>query len=121
MENKITRLFEEHHVNISECSRKTGIPYGTLYDIAKGKTPFDRLNIGYVIKIAHVFGMTADELLGDIELDPNRYELCRIYDEMGITARRALLACAEALHDTFIEEGQYAIYEDMAADQDSNR
>ena len=121
MENKITRLFEELNVNISDCSRKAGIPYGTLYDIAKGKTPFERVNIGYVIKIAHVFGMTADELLGDIELDPNRYELCKIYDEMSHTARRALLACAEALHDTFIEEGQDAVYESMAADQDSFR
>ena len=121
MENKITRLFEEQRINISDCSRKTGIPYGTLYDIAKGKTPFERVNIGYVIKIAHVFGMTADELVGDAELDPDRYELCKIYDEMGGTGRRALLACAEALHDAFMEEVQDAIYQDMAIDAASNR
>ena len=114
MENKITRLFEEQRINISDCSRKTGIPYGTLYDIAKGKTPFERVNIGYIIKIAHVFGMTADDLIGDAELDPDRYELCRIYDEMCSTGRRALLACAEALHDTFLEEMEDALNQERA-------
>ena len=116
MENKITRLFEEQKVNISEVARKADIPYGTLYDIVKGNTPFEQVKISHVIKIAHVFGMTADDLIGDADLDADRYELCKIYDEMGINGRRALLACAEALHDTFMEEVQDAIHAAMAHD-----
>lgn len=46
MSGKIQKLFEEQDVNISQMSRKTGIPYGTLYDIAIGKTSFDKIKIG---------------------------------------------------------------------------
>ena len=116
MENKITRLFEEHKANISDVARRADIPYGTLYDIAKGKTPFERVSIGHVIKIAHVFGMTADELIGDTDLDEERYELIQIYDSLGTTGRRALVACAQGLHDAFMEEAQDAILNDMAND-----
>lgn len=116
MENKITRLFEEQKANISEVARKTGIAYGTLYDIAKGKTPFERVNVGYVIKIAQEFGMTADELIGGEELDSGRYELCQIYDSLGLTGRRALVACAQGLYDAFQEEAEDAIHQDMAQD-----
>lgn len=117
MENKIARLFEEQKVNISEVARKTGIPYGTLYDIAKGKTPFERVNVGHIIKIANEFGMTADELIGESDLDNDRYELCQIYDSLGSTGRRALLACAQGLYDAFQEEAEDAMFEAMAQDQ----
>lgn len=85
-------------------SRKTGIPYGTLYDIAIGKTSFDKIKIGALSKIAREFGMTVDELIGDVELDPDRYELCQIYDALGPTGRVALIACARGLSDAFAGE-----------------
>lgn len=104
MSGKIQKLFEEQDVNISQMSRKTGIPYGTLYDIAIGKTSFDKIKIGALSKIAHEFGMTVDELIGDVELDPDRYELCQIYDVLGPTGRVALIACARGLSDAFAGE-----------------
>ena len=111
MSGKIQKLFEEQDVNISQMSRKTGIPYGTLYDIAIGKTSFDKIKIGALSKIAHEFGMTVDEfgmtvdeLIGDVELDPDRYELCQIYDALGPTGRVALIACARGLSDAFAGE-----------------
>ena len=66
MSGKIQKLFEEQDVNISQMSRKTGIPYGTLYDIAIGKTSFDKIKIGALSKIAHEFGMTVDELIKQV-------------------------------------------------------
>lgn len=121
MGGKIQKLFEEQDVNISQMSRKTGIPYGTLYDIAIGKTSFDKIKIGALSKIAHEFGMTVDELIGDVELDQDRYELCQIYDSLGATGRTALLACARGLYDVFNAEIENAInqsrYENELIDQ----
>lgn len=105
MENKIARLFEEQEINISEFARKTGIPYGTLYDIAKGKTAYERIGIGILIKIAHEFGMTADEILGEYEFDPKRYELLDIYDSLKAGGRKAIIASARGIYDAYIDEG----------------
>lgn len=115
MENKLTRLFEERRVNISDFSRKVGIPYGTLYDIAKGNTDFDNVSVGKILKIAHGFGMTADELLGEqIDQDPARIELCEIYDGMNNEGRRALLASARGLASAY-EVKNSAISDDQEA------
>lgn len=89
---RISLLFEENNVNISELSRKTGMPYGTLYDIAKGKTRSEKVPVGTLVKIARAFGMTVDELLS-AEPDAERFELLRIYDSLGDYGKRALLAC----------------------------
>lgn len=102
MENKISRLFEEQRINISEMSRKTGIAYGTLYDIAKGKTSFEKIGIGNLIKIANEFGMTVNDLIGDSQPDEDRYEIIKIYDELGVYERKALLACAEGIHKAYL-------------------
>lgn len=105
MENKIARLFQEHDVNISEFARKTGIPYGTLYDIARGRTTYERIGIGTLIKISREFGMTADELLGDYEPDPVRYELLQIFDALSFDGRRALIACARGIESEYEGDG----------------
>ena len=91
-DTRISLLFEENNVNISELSRKTGIPYGTLYDIAKGKTRSEKVPVGTFIKIARAFGMTVDELFSD-KPDDGRFELLNIYDSLGVYGKRALLAC----------------------------
>ncbi len=121
MDGRIQQLFKEQQVNISDMSRRTGIPYGTLYDIAIGKTDFGKIRIGALLKLAHEFGMKVDDLVGDSDVDQGRYELCRIYDDLGETGRQALLACANGLHDVFIEEAEDAMYQSMAEDQALNR
>ena len=117
MSEKIQKLFEEQDVNISKMSRKTGIPYGTLYDIAVGKTSFDEIKIGVLAKIAHEFGMTVDDLIGDSDIDQDRYELCQIYDELGFNGRAALLACARGLYGAFKSEIEDAINQGMYEDE----
>lgn len=104
MENKVTRLFDEKSISISEFARKAGIPYGTLYDIARGKVPLERISIGVFSKIAGGFGMTLDELVGESQLDAGRFELCDIYDQMPEYGKRALLATAQALGDEFRDD-----------------
>lgn len=48
--------------NLSEFSRVSGVPYGTVYGIAKGKAKRDNISVGAFMKIAHALGMTAEEL-----------------------------------------------------------
>lgn len=112
-ENKLTRLFKEKDLNISEFSRRSGVPYGTMYDIARGKTPFEKIGISTFIKIANEFGMTAEELLGECEVEPMRFELCQIFDGMGFEGRRALIACARGIESEYFDDG----WEEAKADE----
>lgn len=58
----IGELIKSSCKSLSEFSRLTEVPYGTLYDIANGKTKADKIGIGVFMKIAHGLGMTAEEL-----------------------------------------------------------
>lgn len=104
-ENKLTRLFKEKDLNISEFSRRSGVPYGTMYDIARGKTPFEKIGISTFIKIANEFGMSAEELLGEREVEPLRFELCQIFDTLSFDGRRALIACARGIEAEYEDDG----------------
>lgn len=74
MENRIGRLIENHSGgNISEFSRESGVPYGALYDIVRGKSNIDKVGIGIFMKIAHTLGMTAEELYYGTPPEPPTY------------------------------------------------
>lgn len=62
MSADIGELIKNRFKNLSEFSRLSGVPYGTLYDIASGKTKVEKIGIGVFMKIAHSLGMTAEEL-----------------------------------------------------------
>ena len=62
MENRIGLLIKEHSKSLSEFARVSGVPYGTLYDIANGKTQMKNIGVSYFIAIAKTLGMTAEEL-----------------------------------------------------------
>lgn len=89
-------LFKNRQVNVSQLSRQIGIPYGTLYDIAKGKTKAEKVPLGTAIKLANAFGLTIDSLISATP-DSSRSELLNIYDSMNDDGKRALLACGRGL------------------------
>lgn len=62
MHQDIGELIKKRCKNLSEFSRMSEVPYGTLYDIANGNTQFEKIGIGVFMKIAHGLGMTAEEL-----------------------------------------------------------
>ena len=96
MENRIGSLIEGHSKSISEFSRTSGVPYGTLYDIAKGKTKKENIGVGYFIKIAETLGMTAEELYYGTPpespsfKDPRQNALNTHYEEMNERGRERL-------------------------------
>lgn len=117
-ENMLTRLFSEKKINLADFSRKHGIPYYTLYDIARGKTNPEKINISTFLKIAHGLGVTADDLLGGLEdIDSDRYELCEIYDSMTYEGKRALIAAARGIHDAFGWDLENNVIPDYIRDQ----
>lgn len=106
----ISELFEESGMSVQAFADKAGLKYGTAYDIAKGVSKVENIGAGAFVRIAHVFGKTADELLSDI---PNRNEestlssdeslLVKYYREMDSFSKEFLLKKAESLKNVFPE------------------
>ena len=46
MHQDIGELIKKRCKNLSEFSRMSEVPYGTLYDIANGNTQFEKIGIG---------------------------------------------------------------------------
>ena len=55
-------LLEEEPMSMYECSKRSGIPYSTLSDIIKGKTPIDRVSAKNLRALADTLGYSMDTL-----------------------------------------------------------
>ncbi|MBQ9785086.1 MAG: helix-turn-helix transcriptional regulator [Clostridia bacterium] len=104
MENRIGSLIEAHSGgNISEFSRESGVPYGALYDIVRGKSNIDKVGIGIFMKIAHTLGMTAEELYYGTPpepptfADPQQTALNGYYECMNETGRKLAVDSIKAM------------------------
>ena len=62
MKNCIQQAMADQNISAAELSRRSGVAYGTVYDISIGKTKVDKMDVGKFLKIAHGLGMTAEEL-----------------------------------------------------------
>lgn len=51
------------NVSISECSKRTGIPYGSLYPLIHGKKRFERCEYITLKKLSDFFNCSIDDLL----------------------------------------------------------
>lgn len=117
MENKIAMLFQEENIKVRPFARRNGIAYGTLYDIASGRTPLERVSVGTANQIANGFGMSLTELLGEPVLDETKFELLNIYADLPPIGRRFLVACAQAIFDVCQDEALEAEYEQRYQDE----
>lgn len=55
-------LLENDAMSMYECSKRSGIPYSTLSDIIRGKTPIDRVSSGNLHALAEALGYSMDTL-----------------------------------------------------------
>ena len=62
MKNCIQIAMADQSITAAELSRRSGVAYGTVYDIWAGKSHVEKMNIDTFLKIAHGLGMTAEEL-----------------------------------------------------------
>ena len=50
------------NVSINECSKKTGIPYGSLYPLVHGTKRLERCEYGTLKKLSDFFNCPIDDL-----------------------------------------------------------
>ena len=60
------KLLEEKKISKYKLSKESGVPYTTVCDICTGKSVLLKCSAETVVRIAHVLGMKAEDLLGDI-------------------------------------------------------
>ena len=60
------KLLEEKNISKYKLSKESGVPYSTVCDISTGKSVLLKCSAETVLRISHVLGMTAEELVGDI-------------------------------------------------------
>lgn len=83
----------------------SGVPYATLYDVAKGKRPLDGMSARHAATIAHALGMSVEELLGEEPptLTADEAELLGLFRSLPPFGRKMALATvrniAEGLRD----------------------
>ena len=92
-------------MTIADVSRASGVYYGTLRDIAIGKTDIGKVDVHKFIAIAHALNMTADELMAmgnddgasanhDDLLTPDEQELIKLYRGTDDRGRQMILDVA---------------------------
>ena len=103
----ISELFEESGMSVQAFADKTGLKYGTAYDIAKGVSKVENIGAGAFVRIAHAFGMTADELIGDrlddgvdSDLTEDETELVSMFRDMTGEKRDVLLKVARVFSES---------------------
>ena len=57
-----TELLEYEATSVYDLSKRSGIPYSTLSDIIKGKTPIDRVSSRHLHNLAKALDWTMDDL-----------------------------------------------------------
>ncbi len=60
------KLLEEKNISKYKLSKESGVPYSTVCDISTGKSVLLKCSAETVLRISHVLGMSAEELVGDI-------------------------------------------------------
>ena len=73
-----SKLLEEKKISKYKLSKQSGVPYSTICDICTGKSDILKCSAETVIRLGHILGMTAEEIIGDIE-----------YPEIKVSAKKA--------------------------------
>lgn len=100
----IGEMIKRSYKNLSEFARVNDIPYGTLYDVVKGKTRFENIGVSVFIKIAQGLNMTPEELYyGEGQTNPHNYTdprqiaLNMYYESMNEAGKETLVASARLM------------------------
>lgn len=108
MSNVIQDAMRAKGMTAAALSKASGVPYGTVYDIARGKTEIDKMEVGKFLRIARALGMSADELYTSIPdrrtyADPRQESLNANFEKFTDEGRDELARIAERMsHDETI-------------------
>ena len=65
--NALQKAIESRGYTVKSIADKAGIPATNLYNITSGRGKLGNMGINSFIKLARALGMTADELIVEIE------------------------------------------------------
>lgn len=99
MGNVIVELFNKSDMSIREFADAAGLKYSTAHDIVCGKANIENIGAGAFVRIAHVFGTTADALLSGLErqsaqLSPDEQKLVDAYRSCSAQGKTEMLDMA---------------------------
>ena len=102
MSNRVEELLKINKTNAHAFAKKIGVAPSVIYSIVSDNQNFEKIGIGTFIKIAHGFGMTADELYDvayreDYELS----QIKRIYENTSDEGRRFLYNSALTVENMY--------------------
>lgn len=63
----VSELLEKNKMSKYGLSKMSGVPYSTLSDICSGKTDIKKVSAETLVRIAHVFKVKPEELVGTLE------------------------------------------------------
>lgn len=99
-------------VSVAELSRRSGIPYGTLYDLISGRTSPSRITVDTSIAVAQALGTTVERLIGaedkpvSVALSPAERRLVDLYRSCNEEGKDAMTAACEGIARAFpLERG----------------
>ena len=101
MKNVIVDLFDRSGMSIREFATAADLKYSTAHDIVTGKANIENIGAGAFVRIARVFGTTADALISGMErrqmpTDAEQH-LLALFRSMDVNGRAALMEQAEFL------------------------
>lgn len=92
---------EETSTTMAKVAREAGVSYEQLKALKQGRS--GSTNVDDAIKIAHYFGMSIDEFIGD-ETQRKRREILDLYSQLSEQERVLLTAAARG----FLVQGRQA-------------
>ena len=119
MNNCIQKAMEDQGITAAELARRSGVPYGTVYDVSTGKTKVEKMAVEKFLKIAHGLGMTAEELYYGRPpereyADPRQEKLNSYYEQLNDESRGVLVKVARS----YAKDAENRIIKDGAEDLD---
>lgn len=111
-------VMHENGVSIAELSRKSGVPYGTLYDLVSGRTSPKKITVDTSIAIASALDTSVEKLMGiekraSENLSADEIALLTIYRKGDSTQKSAILASAEGIVSSFKPRYEFSSTLDM--------
>lgn len=106
---ELKKVMKEDGVSIAELSRRSGVPYATLYDLMSGRTSPERIAVDTAIAVTSALGTTVEEVLGEPKkrpehVTPDERELLALYRSMSSDGREVILSAARGIAASFPSE-----------------
>jgi len=114
--NCIKAALNDYGMSVADLSRESGVPYTTLNAMVTGSSKVDNMGITRFLKVAHVFGLTAEQLYYYCDkdggraqkikyADPRQAEINEVFESVTEQGKDVMWTNAIMTRNTFLENG----------------